>query len=216
MADSSFSFDGSLDTTRMPMEDFVATCPQVFLAVGEELLECDADQRARAVWLDLPEPIDAEFADTLVLCFPHSTGLYRFNVDVLDISEEHVVVTRSVHDPLGRRVSVRGQVSVGVALTPAERKGAPTCTGRTRDLSRLGMLVETTEILPHDSKWDCELKLWDDESIHLDGTVMRTVEAAGDKPGAYGIKFQDVPMHTQRKVLDFVLENSDLSAAAEQ
>lgn len=200
-------------TARLLIEDFIATCPLVYIEHDNHLWECGAEQRGGAIWLIPATPIDVHPATTVSLCCPHTTGLYRFSIDLLEVYEDRIVATRSVTDPLGWRVSLRGRVNRAVELTPVEGATSDTRVGRTQNISRLGMLVVLARAPALNSTWYCRLTLAPDEELEVTGRVVRIGTPATDnEPGRYGFQFIDVPLDTQRRLFEFILANAEPTA----
>lgn len=207
------SAEGEPVQLRAQLEDFVATCPEVYIAHENELWACTAEQRGGAIWLYPKQSTPLDDAGELQLCCPHATGLYRFRIDVLEIADDRIIATRSVHDPMGRRISLRGKSAVPVTLHPAGIPDVDPVAGRTADISRGGMLLTCEEPLPLDSEWECEMNLRGDETVVLRARVVRVVSDDGtNRPTAFGLEFQEVSVEDQRVLVDFVLANADLSA----
>lgn len=207
-----FSFDGDQDLVRAQLEDFIATAPEVYIAHADELWTCTAEQRGGVIWLRPAKPIPLEDVDTVHLCCPHATGLYRFELEVLEAEDDLIIATRSTREPLGKRVALRGKAAVQVTLKAADAGGGEAAKGQTSDLSRGGMLLECEQRLTIESQWICRLHLWEDDAVEVRGKVVRLVPAGDDYPSSYGIQFVDPAVDVQRILVDYVLTHADLSA----
>ncbi len=208
-----FSVDGDNDQVKAQLEDFIATTTELYISAADQLWSCSGEMRGGTIWLEPREPIPIEGGDSVQLCCPHSSGLYRFNLDIIEVEDDRIIATRSVGEPMGKRISLRGKISVPVSLWPAATPDADPATGQTYDISRSGMLVECDEELAMESEWRCRVQLWEDEALEVRAVVVRTQpKDETDDMRCFGMQFLDLPVEDQRKLLNFILASADLTA----
>ena len=129
-------------------------------------------------------------------------------IQVIDVSKSPAKVSKAVSDALGIAMRAAARLDVELELEAEIDRDRRHC--RTRDISRSGMLLDSTEPLPIGTEFVFNFTLPERFTpIHGRGQVVRHEGSVQSPRAGMGVKFIEFPEGAEEAIGSFVNQNRD-------